>query len=149
MARTSSIVTLARRLETARAKLYAIVESKQQELAQLDGALRRVFGVAGGGAASVNGRARRTTGRRRGRGRAGAGGKPGAGTLGATIVAVLSKAAGKAMGIEEVLKGAKTVGYKSKAAPKTQRIMVNQTLSKLVKGGMVRKVRRGQYAAKS
>lgn len=146
MARTASILTLARKLESARASLAAAVTAKQKELAQLDAALQRVLG--GGGTSTGNGRVARTPGRRGRRGRRSSNGQLRAGSLPAVIVEVLSKA-GKSATIDAVLKGAKAAGYKSKAPAKTQKLMVNATLSKLVKTGHARKVARGQYAAKA
>jgi hypothetical protein len=82
------------------------------------------------------------------RGRASRGSRPTRalreGSLGSHILAVFSDRTQRTM--PEVFEAVQRAGFKSKGKPKSQLVMVAQTLSKLVKRGELQRVSRGSYA---
>jgi hypothetical protein len=66
------------------------------------------------------------------------------GSLGSHILAVFSDRTRRTM--PEVFEAVQKAGFKSKGKPKSQLVMVAQTLSKLVKRGELQRVSRGSYA---
>ncbi len=117
--------------------------SKERELAAIRLSFAKATGSIGNSEGNEIG-----NGRPRGRGRrvaedGGDAKQPRKGSLGEAVLTAMSD--GTERGPSDVLAEIAKAGYKSGADPKSRSVMVTQTLAKLSKTGLIRKVGRGRY----
>jgi hypothetical protein len=134
----AAIVKKFDRAEAAYESARLTLEARQNEL----DALRRQIGSRLGGvgsslAASSRGNSRTSHGARS------VAAEPRAGTLKHAILQVMAD--GATRGPTEVYDGVKKSGFKSDGSEKSQRVMVAQTLTKLVQSGHLAREGRGAY----
>lgn len=138
-----SLVELAKAFEALSAEVLsarAELDSKERRLAEI----RRALSAATGGFASPE-RDQVTRGGRRVAGSSVVAKKsPGTASLRDLTTQVLSD--GHVRGPAEILAALRKAGYASRAAERTQAVMVAQALGYLTKAGTIKRVDRGRYA---
>ncbi len=134
----TALVSKFDRAEAAYESARLALEARQSEL----DALRRQIGSRlGGVGSSSSASSRGSSGPSRGARSVAA--QPRAGTLKHAIVQVMAD--GGTRGPTEVFDGVKKSGFKSDGSEKSQRVMVAQTLTKLVQSGHLSREGRGAY----
>lgn len=134
----TALVSKFDRAEAAYESARLTLEARQSEL----DALRRQIGSRLGGVGSSSAVSPRGTSRTSRGARSGAA-QPRAGTLKHAILQVMAD--GGTRGPTEVYDGVKKSGFKSDGSEKSQRVMVAQTLTKLVQNGHLARKGRGAY----
>ncbi|MFO0834399.1 MAG: hypothetical protein U0638_05465 [Phycisphaerales bacterium] len=139
-----SLMALVKRFDRAEAAFQAAMRELDSRQAELD-VLRRQLASRLGGVASMDSAVAPRGTPRSGRGAASAAVQPRAGTLKHAILQVMKD--GGTRGPTEVFDAVQKSGFKSDGSDKSQRVMVAQTLAKLVQSGHLIREGRGAYRA--
>lgn len=140
--KTEPLAALVKKFDRAEAAYESARLALEARHTELD-ALRRQIGSRLGGSASMNSTSNSRGSSRSGRGAAPGAAQPRAGTLKHAILQVMAD--GGTRGPTEVYDGVKKSGFKSDGSEKSQRVMVAQTLTKLVQSGHLTREGRGAY----
>ncbi len=136
------MMVLVKKFDRAEAAFEAAQQALEARQAELD-ALRRQLASRLGGSASMNSPSNSRGSARSGRGTASAATQPRAGTRKHAILQVMAD--GGTRGPTDVFDAVKKSGFKSDGSEKSQRVMVAQTLTKLVQSGHLVREGRGAY----